>query len=90
MKPRDHTISFRELDHGSEAAADATRCATCHVADFCSACHQQLPRSHLPRETFLLEHGGQARVNVRACVTCHDPETSCVRCHPGNAGGLSP
>ncbi|HTJ42106.1 MAG TPA: hypothetical protein VL463_08410 [Kofleriaceae bacterium] len=90
MRPRDHTISFRELDHGSEAAADATRCATCHVADFCTACHTQLPRSHLPRESFLLEHGGQARVNIRACVTCHDPDTSCVRCHPGNAGTSSP
>jgi hypothetical protein len=90
MKPRDHTLVFRELDHGALAGADATRCATCHVVDFCTACHQQRPRSHLPEGSFLQDHGAQARVNIRTCVTCHDPATSCVRCHPGGGWGQEP
>jgi hypothetical protein len=83
MRPRDHTALWRELDHGAEAGADTTRCATCHVAQFCTACHAQVPRSHLPREAFVLDHGPQALINVRSCLTCHDPAESCVRCHPG-------
>lgn len=83
MRPHDHTVTWRELDHGSEAGADAARCATCHVSDFCTACHQQEPRSHLPHAAFARDHGGEARVNPRSCLTCHDPQVSCVRCHPG-------
>ena len=86
MRPRDHTVTFRELDHGGEAASDATRCATCHVADFCTACHAQRPRSHLPAGSFVLDHGAQARINLRSCLTCHDPANSCARCHPGQTG----
>jgi hypothetical protein len=81
MRPRDHTASWRELDHGTEVAADAQRCATCHVADFCTTCHKQVPRSHLPLAQFSGEHGVVARANPRACVTCHDPATECAACH---------
>ena len=44
--PRDHRITWRELDHGTEAAADRDRCARCHVIEFCTSCHSQRPRSH--------------------------------------------
>lgn len=81
MRPADHNITFRELDHGPEAAANRDRCARCHVVEFCTACHQQRPRSHGFPGSFLQIHGGSARVNVRACMTCHDPQTYCQRCH---------
>jgi hypothetical protein len=83
QRPRDHTVVFREVDHGSDAGADPDRCTTCHVADFCSACHSLPPRSHQPLSTFLQrEHGVLARVEPRACITCHDPVDDCLRCHP--------
>jgi hypothetical protein len=84
MRPSDHVVTFRELDHGSMAIADSGRCATCHVVDYCSDCHRQRPRSHLGGERFdLLEHGDLARLNLRSCMTCHDPRTDCARsgCH---------
>ena len=73
MRPADHRITFRELDHGPEAAADRSRCARCHVVEFCTACHSQRPRSHgFPGEFAKgAEHAMIARENVRACLTCH-------------------
>lgn len=80
MKPADHRITFRELDHGPEAAADRDRCARCHVVEFCTACHAQRPRSHGFAGSFETEHGRLARINVRSCVTCHS-EPFCADCH---------
>lgn len=80
MMPSDHRITWRELDHGPEAAADRDRCARCHVVEFCTACHAQRPRSHGLTGTFGAEHGRLARVNVRSCVTCHG-ESFCADCH---------
>lgn len=80
MQPADHRITWRELDHGPEAAADRARCARCHVVEFCTACHAQRPRSHGLAGTFLTEHGRLARINVRSCTSCHgDP--FCAQCH---------
>ena len=84
MRPADHRVMFRELDHGPEAAADRARCARCHVVDFCTACHSQRPRSHGYAGTFLADHGPLARVNVRACLTCHQ-ERYCDGCHQAPA-----
>lgn len=90
MLPADHRITWRELDHGPEAAADRNRCASCHVVEFCTACHEQRPRSHGLRGTFTREHGRLARINVRACLTCHVADypayaahgiVSCAECH---------
>jgi hypothetical protein len=83
MRPADHRITFRELDHGAEAAADRDRCARCHVIEFCTACHSQRPRSHGFPGTFAMEHGGLARINIRSCLTCHDEQASCMSagCH---------
>jgi hypothetical protein len=93
MRPVDHTVLWREYDHGSEAIVDGARCATCHVADQCSACHQRRPRSHtgppgspgMPGAFALRDHGDLARQNPRACLTCHDPVASCsgAGCHEG-------
>lgn len=82
MRPADHRITWRELDHGPEALASSDRCATCHVVDYCVACHQQPPRSHLPLGSFgAREHGDIARVDLRPCLTCHQPERDCSPCH---------
>ena len=84
MRPADHRITWRELDHGPEAAASRDRCATCHVVEFCTACHAQRPRSHGIPGAFMLEHGRLARLNVRACATCH-VESFCTTCHAAAA-----
>jgi len=84
LKPRDHNLVWREIDHGTEAIADRDRCATCHVVDYCSACHRQRPRSHGPMGTFeAADHGDLARMNPAACITCHEISTDCSRagCH---------
>jgi hypothetical protein len=80
MRPADHRITFRELDHGTEAAADRDRCARCHVVEFCSACHSQRPRSHGFAGSFNNDHGPLARINLRSCLTCHQ-EAFCNGCH---------
>jgi hypothetical protein len=82
MKPEDHVVTWRELDHGPEAAATRDRCARCHVVEFCTACHSQRPRSHGFPGAFLGDHGPLARTNIRACVTCHQ-ESYCLTCHAG-------
>ncbi len=86
MQPGDHRITWRELDHGPEAAADRDRCARCHVVEFCTACHAERPRSHGFAGSFLGEHGRLARINPRPCTTCHD-ESSCQDCHAASARG---
>jgi hypothetical protein len=90
MLPADHRITFRELDHGPEAIADRTRCATCHVVEFCTACHAQRPRSHGINQRFRVEHGKLARINLRSCITCHS-QNFCAQsgCH-GNGPMVGP
>jgi hypothetical protein len=80
MRPSDHRITWRELDHGTEAIADRTRCARCHVIEFCNACHSQRPRSHGFAGSFVTDHGPLARINVQPCITCHQ-ESYCLDCH---------
>lgn len=87
MRPADHVVTWRELDHGPDAATEADRCARCHSADYCVACHRQVPRSHFPLSEFgaLGGHGIAARLNIRACITCHPQQTFCstgAGCHP--------
>jgi hypothetical protein len=82
MLPADHRITWRELDHGTEAAADRERCARCHVTEFCTSCHRQRPRSH--GFSFESEHGRSARIDIRPCVTCHS-ESFCTQCHAAMA-----
>jgi hypothetical protein len=85
MEPRSHTVTWREYDHGPEAAARSDGCAICHGGDFCIACHQVAPRSHQPLGEFSGPgHAPQAKLNPRSCITCHRPEMFCVNCHaPG-------
>jgi hypothetical protein len=80
MRPSDHRITWRELDHGTESIADRPRCARCHVVEFCNACHSQRPRAHGFPGSFVSDHGPLARVNVQSCLTCHQ-EKYCTDCH---------
>ncbi|HKE14729.1 MAG TPA: cytochrome c3 family protein [Kofleriaceae bacterium] len=88
MRPQDHTVTWREYDHGPASAARADGCATCHQGDYCIACHSQRPRSHFPQISFGAGggHGQFARVNLRSCAACHDFQRDCATsgCHaPG-------
>jgi len=87
MLPADHRITWRELDHGNEAAADRERCARCHVVEFCTSCHRQRPRSHGFAGSFLTDHGRSARIDIRPCVACHS-ESFCTACHATSARGV--
>jgi hypothetical protein len=71
MRPRDHTLTWREEEHGREAGIVRERCVACHAADYCEACHSVPPRSHLPRSEWTLGHAQVARLGLRACFACH-------------------
>jgi hypothetical protein len=87
MRPQDHTVTWREYDHGPASAARADGCATCHQGDYCISCHSQRPRSHFPQIEFAGRgHGRFAQVNLRSCAACHDFAADCATsgCHaPG-------
>lgn len=82
MKPKSHTVRWRNDLHGRMAALNRVNCATCHQPDFCIRCHNVRPRSHTPLNAFV--NGGhrlQAQVNQRSCFTCHTYSETCERCH---------
>jgi len=82
MRPRSHTISWREDSHGREAVSDRDACATCHDAEYCTACHSIPPRSHQPFAEFRAAgHAQEARFDLRSCFACHTFEDSCSDCH---------
>jgi hypothetical protein len=85
MKPASHTVRWKDDVHGRYAALDRTNCATCHVADYCSRCHNELPRTHVPLALF--KNGAHARLAMldqRACMTCHTFDNTCASCHKRN------
>lgn len=71
MRPRSHTVLWREYEHGPSAAARTDNCATCHTGGFCVSCHQTRPRSHNPALEFRTSHGGLAVFGLRSCSVCH-------------------
>ncbi len=82
MLPISHTGRWRDDIHGKYAAIDRESCSTCHVTDFCSRCHNELPRSHIPLPTF--KNGGHAKlamINKRSCFACHTYQDTCAECH---------
>jgi hypothetical protein len=84
MRPRDHGLSWREDAHGREAQVDGDRCASCHQADYCTACHSIPPRSHQPYEEFRLGgHAEAARFDATSCLACHTAQSTCNDCHRG-------
>ncbi len=82
MRPKDHMLGWRNENHGREASVDRDRCATCHQADYCTACHSIPPRSHQPLGEFRLGgHAEIARFGLSSCMACHTFEDTCSRCH---------
>jgi hypothetical protein len=82
MRPANHTIRWKDDIHGKIAALDRTTCATCHTADYCSACHNELPRSHAPLPLFKAgAHAVPAMLDQRSCMTCHTYQNTCAECH---------
>lgn len=82
MMPISHTARWRDDTHGKYAAIDRESCSTCHVTDFCSRCHNELPRSHIPLPPF--KNGGHAKLAMldkRSCLTCHTYQDTCAECH---------
>ena len=91
MRPRSHSVGWREFEHGPAAALTQDSCATCHSADMCVSCHSRPPRSHFPLQEFSRSHAVAATINVRACLTCHEPRTgfcSQMGCHAPAASGF--
>lgn len=82
MRPKDHMLGWRNDSHGREAALNRDRCASCHQADYCTACHSIPPRSHQPLGEFRLGgHAQTARFGLSSCMACHTYEDTCSRCH---------
>ena len=82
MRPASHTTRWRDDLHGKFAALDRMTCATCHAADYCIRCHNELPRSHQPLPLFKAgAHAQLAMLNQRACLTCHTFANTCAQCH---------
>jgi len=82
MLPVSHTARWRDDIHGKYASIDRESCATCHQTDFCSRCHNELPRTHIPLGQFI--NGGHAKlamINKRSCFACHTYQNTCAECH---------
>ena len=87
MRPASHTARWKDDLHGKYAALDRVSCATCHTADSCVRCHNELPRSHTPLPVFAGGgHATQALFDTRACLTCHTFQNTCALCHTGGLG----
>jgi hypothetical protein len=85
MKPTSHTARWKDDIHGKYAAIDRESCATCHTADTCERCHNEIPRSHLPIQLYKAgTHMQAAMLNQRACFTCHTFQNTCSECHTRN------
>jgi hypothetical protein len=85
MMPVSHTARWKDDVHGKYAALDRSTCAMCHMTDFCSRCHNQLPRSHLPLAQFKAGgHATTAMLDERSCFTCHTFVDTCAECHSRN------
>jgi hypothetical protein len=86
MRPASHTVRWRDDLHGHYAAMDRVSCATCHTADTCSRCHNELPASHVPLALFKGgAHARPAMLNERSCLTCHTFQNTCSECHTRTA-----
>lgn len=87
MVPISHTLRWKDDIHGEYAAEDRSTCATCHATDYCSRCHNELPRSHQPLAIFRGgTHAQLARLDERSCMTCHTYQDTCAECHSQNLG----
>jgi len=92
LKPTDHTAGYVKTTHKVAADTSPEQCAMCHAAEFCTACHQGLPKTPggpprpkaIPADhklsAFRLQHGKDFLAQKGACGSCHD-SSSCEKCH---------
>ncbi len=80
IKPRSHTLFFKNRGHGFEADMNRLSCEPCHQQDFCVDCHNTdggvKPASHTAM------FGG--RRPYLHCFSCHFPDgtaNGCNTCH---------
>lgn len=86
MKPRSHTLRWKDMAHGIYAVRDRKSCAVCHSAESCEKCHSIRPQSHMrPAWDAGTGHREQARLRLRSCFACHDFQDTCEVCHTGRA-----
>lgn len=82
MRPASHTARWRDDIHGKYVEIDRSTCALCHTTDYCSRCHNELPRTHVPLAVFKGgAHARLAMLNERSCLTCHTFQGTCAECH---------
>ncbi|MFZ0522190.1 MAG: cytochrome c3 family protein [Candidatus Acidiferrales bacterium] len=90
MMPVSHTARWKDDVHGKFAALDRTNCSVCHVTDFCTRCHNETPRSHMPLAQFKAGgHAQLAMLNERSCFTCHTFADTCGECHSQTLKGTT-
>ncbi len=83
--PASHVSSWAR-DHGPEAAASPTRCASCHTRDECLSCHRPDPvggagTSGFHPSGFLARHPTEAYRREISCADCHQTGQFCSSCH---------
>ena len=86
-RPPDHDPAFR-INHGTAAAAQTLKCASCHAQNFCQECHSGATKPSFHPQNFFARHAADAYARVADCASCHSTETFCRDCHAGV--GLSP
>lgn len=93
----DHSPSFAEGGHRTEARQQGKVCAMCHEQSFCTTCHVTASelkpserdatgtyRLYPHRGDYLSRHRIDGRVNPMSCFQCHgNPKSSkaCAACH---------
>ena len=78
--PPSHKAADWLLIHGSKTKT--IDCGTCHgfTPDYCRACHEQRPPSHVGNWKTL--HAAAVAANgTKGCYVCHDQKTFCGKCH---------
>jgi hypothetical protein len=79
--PMDHGQGDWRRDHGLEAAAGTSDCASCHAQASCDACHQGVLLDGSPHDAaWLHEHWAEASFG-QDCLVCHETRRTCTECH---------
>lgn len=79
--PLDHGQGDWRRDHGLEATAATSDCASCHAQASCDACHQGVLLDGSPHDAaWLHEHWAEASFG-QDCLVCHETRRACTECH---------
>lgn len=79
--PAEHQLATWRQDHGWEASAATTDCASCHSQSSCDQCHQGLNLYGSPHPPgWVFSHYADAAWGAE-CLSCHETRRSCTDCH---------